>query len=61
MSLNQKKPDTQNVWFIHTMEYYTTVKKQGHHEWCRQMDETRKHAERHNTPEGHAWYIRTDK
>jgi hypothetical protein len=33
----------QKMWFIYTMEYYSTIKNQGHHEFYRQMDGTRKY------------------
>jgi hypothetical protein len=28
------------MWYIYTMEYYSAIKKQRHHEFCRQMDGT---------------------
>jgi hypothetical protein len=31
------------MWFIYIMEYYLAIKKQGLHEFCRQMDGTRKY------------------
>jgi hypothetical protein len=27
----------EKIWFIYTMKYYSAIKKQGHHEICRQM------------------------
>jgi hypothetical protein len=38
MSLN--KEWIKKMWFICTMEYYLAIKKQGHDEFCRQMDGT---------------------
>jgi len=28
------------MWYIYTMGYYSAIKKQKHHEYCRQMDGT---------------------
>jgi hypothetical protein len=43
------------MWFI-----YTT---QGHHEFVREIDRTRKHNPECGNPDpkGHAWYVLTDK
>jgi len=41
MSLNQRT-DKENVVQLHTMENYSAIKKQKHHEICKQQNRTKK-------------------
>ena len=45
------------------MNFYLAIKKLRHHEFCRQLDGTRKHHPEcgNLVSKGHAWYILTDK
>jgi hypothetical protein len=52
----------QKIWFIYTMVYYLAIKNGIQHDFCRQIDGTRRyHPERGNSdPKGHTWYVLTD-
>jgi hypothetical protein len=51
------------MWFLYTMEYYSTIKNKDTMIFFRQMVGTRKyHPEWDNSDtKGHAWYVFTDK
>jgi hypothetical protein len=61
MSLKSRM-DKENVVHLHNGILFSYL-KQGHHEFCRQMDGTRKyHPECGNPdPKGHSWYVITVK
>ena len=43
------------LWYIHTVEYYSALKKRGNPDICKNIDKTGGHQAKENTPEVGEW------